>query len=242
MFYCGDCNVIMKTEIEESSIDVIVTSPPYNNGTPYNGYNDKNNDYYDMMEQFAGNCCDVLKTNGSLFLNLGNNNNTKVLSYFLKYFDLQNTICWIKHISIPEHDISLGHFKPINSKRYMNRCFEYIYHFTHRGDVSIDKLAIGVPYKDKSNINRFNHATNCRDRGDVWFIPYDTRNKQHVHPATFPVKLPEMCIKLHGYDNNTVVFDPFMGSGSTIQAAKNLGCKYIGCDVSQVYVDYVVNQ
>lgn len=78
---------------------------------------------------------------------------------------------------------------------------EYIFHFTNKGDVEVDKLADGlaVRYQDKSNLGRYSHQDK-RDRGNTWFIPYQTikHKSQRPHPATFPVKLPEMCIKLHG--------------------------------------------
>lgn len=52
----------------------------------------------------------------------------------------------------------------------------------------------------------------------------------------FPEGLPEMCIKLHGYNSNTVVLDPFVGAGTTCVVAKRLGCNYIGFDIDEKYV------
>ncbi len=52
----------------------------------------------------------------------------------------------------------------------------------------------------------------------------------------FPKKLPEMCIKLHGCTKETVVLDPFAGSGTTCQVAKELGCHYIGFETDATYV------
>ena len=75
---------------------------------------------------------------------------------------------------------------------------------------------MGVPYQDKSNIGRWKHAKqDKRDRGNTWFIPYETiqMKKERPHPATFPTKLPEMCIKLHGIKEKMVVMDPFLGIG-----------------------------
>ena len=73
-------------------------------------------------------------------------------------FELQNVIHWIKSISIEKKytgnygmitdDVSIGHFKPIQSKRYVNDCQEYLFHFTKTGKIEIDRLAIGVPYLD----------------------------------------------------------------------------------------------
>lgn len=151
-------------------------------------------------------------------------------------FETQNVIHWIKSISIPESDFSAGHFKPINTPRFVNQCHEYIFHFTKKGNIPLDKLAIGVPYADKSNITRWKHGNTLRDRGNIWFIPYKTKNGNMRHPCEFPVKLPEMCIMLHGISRNMLVFDPFMGIGSTALACKKLGVSCIGTEIDPEYV------
>ena len=155
-----------------------------------------------------------------------------------KYFKLQNTIHWVKSIAVPENNINIGHYKPVNSSRYLNNSHEYIFHFSISGNVRIDKLAIGVPYGDKSNIGRWKHAQkDLRGRGNQWFIPYETVKSKKVHPAMFPIQLPEMCIKLHGLNKNQplIILDPFMGAGSTALAAKNLGCIYVGFEIDSKY-------
>jgi len=135
-------------------------------------------------------------------------------------------------------DISVGHYKPVNSDRYINSCHEYIFHFTKKGDVALEKLAIGVPYQDKSNIGRWKGATDdLRPRGNTWFIPYETIQKSRMHPTIFPVKLPEMCLKLHGVKKINLAVDPFMGIGSTALACKKLDINFIGFEVDKSYVE-----
>ena len=95
---------------------------------------------------------------------------------------------------------TFGHFKPINSPRFLNDCHEYVFHFTKSGRVELNRLALGVPYQDKSNIARWRHTQgdDLRCRGNTWFVPYETiqrREKERPHPATFPVQLAEWCIK-----------------------------------------------
>ena len=123
----------------------------------------------------------------------------------------------------------------------MNGCHEYIFHFTKTGKVKLDKLAVGVPYQDKTNIGRWKKAVqDLRDRGDTWFIPYKTiwsRKKHRPHPATFPPKLPMMCIKLHGLERTKLVLDPFMGIGNTALACLSLGIDYIGFEIDKDYVE-----
>src|SRR5208283_5649145 len=134
-------------------------------------------------------------------------------------------------------DIAVGHYKPVNSHRFVNGLSEYVFHFTKRGDVNLDKLGIGVPYQDKSNVTRWRAGgADLRDRGNVWFIPYETIRESRPHPCVFPVKLPEMCIRLHGMAKARLVLDPFLGTGSTALACDRLGVNFVGFEIDPYYV------
>jgi site-specific DNA-methyltransferase (adenine-specific) len=231
--------------LKEKSIDIIITSPPYNIGIKYNSHDDLMpfDKYLKWMNAFGKACKRVLKEDGSLFFNVGDKSSDELKAFEVakmvnsENLKLQNTIHWVKSIAIPEEKINVGHFKPVNSKRFLNNCHEYIFHFTKNKDAELDKLAIGVPYVDKSNIGRWKSVKNdLRDRGNVWYIPYKTVQTEKEHPAMFPERLPEMCIKLHGYTDNTVVLDPFLGAGTTCVVAKRLGCNYLGFDIDEKYI------
>lgn len=240
-----DCLKGMKEILPSNSIDIIVTSPPYNIGIDYNSYNDNMpfKDYLSWMSILSQECFRVLKDKGSFFFNIGDKPSDELRSFKVaetikKYFILQNTIHWVKSIAIPEHNINIGHYKPVNSPRYLNNSHEYIFHFTKNGDVELNKLAIGVPYSDKSNIGRWKHAQkDIRCRGNQWFIPYPTVKEKKIHPAMFPIKLPEMCIKLHKLSHlkNLIVLDPFLGIGTTALAAKKMNCVYVGFEIDNKY-------
>ncbi|MDR4492038.1 MAG: site-specific DNA-methyltransferase [Candidatus Nitrosocosmicus sp.] len=106
-------------------------------------------------------------------------------------------------------------------------------------------MSIGVPYQDKTNIKRWKSVkADLRDRGNTWFIPYETIQKrsERPHPATFPTKLPDMCIKLHGLRNDLVVMDPFLGIGSTAIASYNLGVSFIGFEIDKGYLEETLNR
>jgi site-specific DNA-methyltransferase (adenine-specific) len=247
----GDCLEGMAT-ISSSTVDLVVTSPPYNLGIAYSRYSDKQDRgaYLDWSYGWATELRRVLKPDGSLFLNLGAAPSNPLLPHELvlrlrELFVLQNTIHWIKAISI-EDDTGLtssrGHFKPISSPRYLNDCHEYIFHLTPEGKTSIDRLALGVPYADKSNIARWGHTKgkDRRCRGNTWFIPYETiqrRAKERPHPATFPVQLAEWCIRLHGVPRVKTMLDPFLGIGNSAIAAKRSGVKsFIGFEIDEEYL------
>jgi site-specific DNA-methyltransferase (adenine-specific) len=251
--YCIDCLQGIP-RLHDASVDVIVTSPPYNIGKPYRSYNDvrPRDEYLDWMETIAKKCLPKLKEEGSFFLNVGGKPTDPWVALdladrFHNHYTLQNTIHWIKSIAIPKEDvgsypaitddIAVGHYQPVNSTRYLSNCHEYIFHFTKTGRVPIDQLAIGVKYQDKTNIGRWKKASkDLRGRGNTWFIPYETIQTARSHPTTFPVKLPEMCIRLHGIRQNMLVLDPFIGTGSTALACQKLRVDYIGFEIDKAYV------
>jgi hypothetical protein len=106
-------------------------------------------------------------------------------------FVKQNDIVWIKVDTVD--GVLSGHFKPVTSKRYLHRAHELILHLTKFGDVVLDRLAVGVPFADKSNIKRRKHSQDRRCGTNVWFIPYKTvqsKAQKFGHPAGFPVELP----------------------------------------------------
>jgi site-specific DNA-methyltransferase (adenine-specific) len=253
--YHEDCKDFMKRSSSHGMrVDVIVTSPPYNINKEYGSYRDnkERKDYLDWLYEIAQLSYLILKDNGSFFLNIGGTPSYPMLPFeviekFKKAeYELQNTIHWIKSISFEKTDVgknngirdySIGHFKPIISERYLTDIHEYIFHFTKEGNVKLNKRAIGVPYQDKTNIGRWKSATqDKRDRGNVWFIPYPTIQESRHHPAVFPEKLPYLCIKMHGVKPDMLVYDPFMGIGTTALACIKLGVNYVGTEIDADYI------
>ncbi len=254
----ADCIAGMPRTLEPGSVDVVITSPPYNLGTSYKAYDDSipRSAYLDWLEQWAEATVSVLHDEGSVFLNIGAKPSDptvpfQVLERMQKHFRLQNAIHWIKSIAIQKEDVGdypgiqgnvgVGHFKPINSPRYLNDCHEYIFHLTKQGNVKLDRLAVGVEYQDKSNIARWKSSgADRRCRGNTWFVPYRTirnRARQRPHPATFPTRIPQMCIQLHGLDRARLVMDPFLGIGNTALASLSLGVDFVGFEIDEDYFD-----
>ena len=254
--FAEDCVDGMRHRLPSGSVDVVVTSPPYNLGTTYARYDDTmaRSEYVRWMGEWGRAVKEVLSEQGSLFLNIGGKPSDpwgpfEVLTQLREHFVLQNVFHWIKSIAIQKEDVgrypgitdnvSVGHYKPINSPRYVNDCHEYIFHLTRSGDVELDRLAIGVEYQDKSNVSRWGGAgDDLRCRGNTWFVPYRTirsRDKQRPHPATFPAKIPRMCIQVHGVKRARLVLDPFLGIGNTAVACAELGINCVGFELDQDY-------
>lgn len=253
----GDFIELASKFVENSSIDVIITSPPSgpSENSSIREINPINGEYLAWTERWAIEAKRCLAAKGSLFLNVGVRPSEpwgawEVANVFRRHFALQNVIHWIKSISIAKRDVgnypgitqdvTVGHYKPINSERFVNDQHEYLFHFTHEGDVELDRLAVGVPYQDSSNAERWKKGgggLHCR--GNTWFVPYPTikyRAKDRPHPATFPVALPERCLRLHGLVSIRRVMDPFAGLGSTALAAARLGLDCIGFDLDESYL------
>lgn len=261
--YPQDCIRGMQKHLSPAAVHVVVTSPPYNLGIKYSKYDDRISrpDYLTWIAAWAREIKRVLHDDGSLFLNVGSKPSDPLVPFQVLFavrqeFVLQNTIHWIKSIAIDRdsagdypgitQDVAVGHFKPINSPRFVNDQHEYIFHLTKRGDVKLDRLAIGVPYRDKSNVTRWASAKNdVRCRGNTWFVPYETiksRDRDRPHPATFPVKLAEMCIRLHGVARTELVLDPFLGIGQSAVAALNLNKNFVGFEIDRAYFDEAVKR
>jgi len=274
-----DC-VTGLSRLADETIDLVVTSPPYNLGINYGKYSDRQDrvSYLRWCGEWAGQIRRVLKPNGSFFLNIGAAPSNPMLPHEIimtlrDLFVLQNTIHWIKSIAIDtverktnardphlapragqgEADAkrlvrvesgfkTFGHFKPINSPRFLNDCHEYVFHFTKSGRVELNRLALGVPYQHKSNIARWSHTRgkDRRCRGNTWFVPYETiqsREKERPHPATFPIQLAEWCIELHGATRVETMLDPFLGIGNSAVAAKRCRVKkFIGFEIDDAYL------
>lgn len=238
--WCGDCLALMRERIPDESISVVTTSPPYNQGVPYRSYDDDRNEveYLEWMSAVFTEIDRVLAPDGSLFLVIGHAARKpwtamRVAEIAGKTFQLQNQIAWVKAITIDGE--STGHFNPIGGKRFLNRVWEHVFHFTKTGKVSLDRLAVGVPYGDPNNAGRTGSRLRCG--GDVWFIPYDTvhgREDRDHHPATFPPEVAERCLKLAGIRPGMKVLDPFCGVNGLIAAAR-LGVDGIGIDLDPGY-------
>jgi site-specific DNA-methyltransferase (adenine-specific) len=144
--------------LSAQSVDIVTTSPPYNLGIDYGTYQDNKprQEYLEWLDKVFAAIKHCLKEDGHFFLNMGYSNidpwvGMDVANIARRHFILQNNFTWVKSITI--NDITSGHFKPINSSRFANPTWEHMFHFTKNGNVSCDKLAIGVPYMWDCNID-----------------------------------------------------------------------------------------
>ncbi len=209
----GDAMTVLR-RMKAASIDVIVTSPPYNIGLPYNSYKDvmADADYLDWMVRICQQLKRVLRPEGSFFLNISGTSRRPWLPFELAMrlqplFSLQNHIIWVKSLAIG--DVTHGHFKPLNSTRFLNHNHEHVFHFTHEGDIVIDALPSVCPSRIRVTLR---DATTREIYAAVAIPVYPLRNRTHeaaeIHASrTFPIGLPGACLALHGVNEKSIVLD-----------------------------------
>jgi modification methylase len=219
-----DCLVGLKT-LPDNSVDLIITSPPYNKGywsdnqNVNNGFKTKSRKidygffkdcleplvYEQQQRELIKECLRVLKPTGSFFYNHIDilHHHQTIHPKYVYDFPLKQTIIW-NRLNTPKLDKS--YFFPIN---------EYIFWFQKTSD-SRTKF-----YREK-----------CGYQKSVWEINPDTKND---HPAPFPLSIVENII-LSTTDEGDIVLDPYMGSGTTAVGAKNLKRNYIGFELYDEFV------
>ena len=247
--YNGDCLEVMK-ELPDNSIDLCISSPPYNIGKSYNTYNDTRKAYIDWSIQVWNEVCRLLKDNGHLFVNIQYQKNTPFDIY--KIFDninwkLQNNIIWAKAVEIDGY--VRGYTTPHNSKRYLQNGWEHIFHFTKNGNTNIDLEYSSVPYNtDYNNAERnFKRSgRNWRPTTNAWHFTYKSKATKEItkqiagkvkHPAIFPEKLVAKCIKVSGLKKG-VVLDNFMGTGTTGLVSQKYNLDFIGIEIDKEYYNF----
>ena len=253
MIHHIDCLKFLETTADES-FDVCISSPPYNLGINYRQYKDTREDYLSWMKEVWYEVCRVLKPNGHLFLNLGYSKDNPFDVFKIAEnvpWKLQNNIIWAKSVEVDGK--VRGYSTPTTSKRYLQNGWEHLFHFTKNGNTDIDLEWSGVPYDEAYNNAERNKKRSGRDwrpTTNCWHITYQSKATKDItaeiagdvkHPAIFPRQLVEKCLKVSGLKQG-VVFDPFMGTGTTAVVAKEYDLEYIGCEIDKAYIETANNR
>jgi len=236
---CGDCLEVMKG-IPENSIDMILTSPPYDNLRDYKGYSfDFENTAKEIFRIIKNGCVVVWVVGDATIDGSETGTSFKQALYFKEIgFNLHDTMIYQKN-SFP--------FPPSN--RYFN-VFEYMFIFS-KGTPNTTNLikvkTIGKKHKSSTQRNadgscsdmKYEMGKDERVKDNVWIydVGYGKSSSDKSvfqHPATFPEKLAKEHILSWSNESN-IILDPFSGSGTTALACKNLGRKFIGIEISPKY-------
>lgn len=254
----GDSLLVLK-DFPSNSIDIIITSPPYNAAHNYDNYNDNRefNQYLQNMGEIFTECYRVLKSGGRICVNVPfaiKNKETKNVIFLAHNIAniLQNLgfinfelISWHKGRSLTHFQgnntawgswksPSCPSFRPL-SESVLVFCKESLQHKGNKENIDIS----GEEFKEwTKNTWYFNEETN-NEFENIICVPNGSSKKEH--PAPYPIELVERLLKIYSYKDD-VILDPFNGIGTTTLAASMLNRKYIGIDLSKKYCDIAANR
>jgi adenine-specific DNA-methyltransferase len=237
VIYNGSCYDFVKT-VPDRSVTLIITSPPYNIGKKYEKKSSLN-EYYSKQEQIINECVRMLADDGSICWQIGNFvGNSEIIPLdillypiFQKHgLKLRNRIVW-----------QFGHGLHA-SKRFSGR-YETILWFTKTDNYIFNLDAVRIPqkYPQKRHFKGPRAGElSCNPLGknpsDIWDIPNVKNNhvEKTIHPCQFPIELVERLV-LALTNENDIVFDPFLGAGSTTVAAVKNKRRGMGCEIVEEY-------
>jgi site-specific DNA-methyltransferase (adenine-specific) len=218
-------------EIPAGSIDVIITSPPYNRNKHYSSDSEEiHNDnlplqeYLNFLKRVWRECFRTGSQKCIFFLNIGDSATDQGISEKVVESAVEagwnriQDIIWVKSI------YGKGHYTPSGGNKRFNNVWEHIYLLVKNPkEYVLDPKAVGIPYADKSNIGRYGDE-DLRDPGNIVHICYEKTTGATIkkgHDAPYPIGLPYFCLKAVPSPLN--VLDPFLGTGTTLAASHFLG-------------------
>ncbi len=234
------CNIdILKSNsIADNSIDLIVTSPPYNVDIKYNSYNDTMSyeDYLSFSGEWLARCYKLLKNDGRFCLNIPlDKNKGGQQSVCADITSIAKAVGFKYHSTVIWNEQNISRRTAWGS--WLSATAPYVI-----APVEVIVILYKERWKKmrrdgKSDITKkeFMEWTN-----GVWSFMGESK-KRVGHPAPFPVELPKRCIKLFSFIGDTVL-DPFLGSGSSLLACLQTGRKGIGIDIDQKYCELAKNR
>lgn len=230
--YNSDCLEVMRT-LPDKSVDCVVTSPPYWKGFEYEAYFNSYKQYLDWCKLWLAETKRLLKPNGTMWLNVINDSEITIRAFEMMeiatrelMYKLHDTVIWYRYNQ-----------QPANTERQLTNQCEYIFMLRH--------TSAGVSLNKKLAKELHPEIFKTNNVGNVWELPFNS-GKQHNSGfgrketkskwghSGFPLALPETCIALSTNEND-VVLDMFMGSGTTGVACKNTNRNFIGMELDEKY-------
>lgn len=245
-------------ELPDTSVDLILTSPPYEDARHYsNDMRDLGNytgeDYLRLLTVVLAECRRVLKPTGSLFLNFQGMMRDGQYSLLESRIPLV-AVNDLGLIFVQPHYWFKSNAHPTNAPRNLKHSTEIIWHFAKSDQYRVYKDAIREPSywaeRDQRREKYHPHGKDpgngfwtlqeqlrtAKDPGDSIFVGKKSQDQSTIHPAKMPEELARRFI-LYGSYTGGLVLDPFAGSGTTLACAKALGRHYVGYELNPTYAE-----
>ena len=237
--YNGDCLEVMK-QFEDKSFDLVLTDPPYNENYKYRGSNyiDFREDYYLFLEKVLFEIKKKLKDNGSLYFKHSSRQIDKILPLLIKYYIFKNLIIWISNSQAHPYRNYDSFYEPIY---FLTKSENYIFNKRIEFREKPPTYWSGEGKEFVGLLNNCWYDIKKIQAGCLRRVEGGKIGKEKSHPCSMPVRLAERIIKV-STNKFDIVLDPFVGSGTTLIAAKNLGRKAIGIEVSKEYCDIAIKR
>jgi site-specific DNA-methyltransferase (adenine-specific) len=232
-------DILKITSIPNNSVDLIVTSPPYNVDIHYNSHKDdlSYEEYLEFTKRWIQKCFELTKIEGRFLLNIPlDKNKGGQKSVGADITNIAKEIGWKYHSTIIWNEGNISRRTAWGS--FMSASAPYV--------IAPVELIL-VLYKDswkKTGGSRRNDITKqefMNWTNGVWTFNGQSKKGAGGHPAPFPIELPRRCIKLFSFVDDTVL-DPFLGSGSTLIAASLHNRKGIGVDIDEKYCNIAIDR
>jgi len=241
--YNEDCFVTMNRIINYNSIDCVLTSPPYNmtkrrggisDSGRYDIYNDwlSQDEYISFSVKLFKEFDRIVKPNGVVIYNLSYSKENGILPYLViseiyqqTQWTVVDTLIWEKNSAIPS---------PADKRHYTRKC-ETIFIFARK--------------TEKETFNRYPEVSSIGSNGQIYYHTYNNivrarNNDNSTHKLNQATYSTDLCIQLLSLyaKPEDVIYDPFMGTGTTGNACKLIGLNYIGSEISQAQCEYAENR
>lgn len=237
----NESNIETLNRMDDNILDLIITSPPYNvdlgnnkyNKNPYDFYNDnkEHKEYILWLKDIFNLVYKKTKKGGRVIINIGDSKNGKIPTHS-DIIQVMKEIGWIPMTTIiwekgtTSNRAAWGSFVSPSSPSFP-MAFEYILVFS--------KEQIKLQWKGKTDLTKKEFINWAIAK---WNFPGE---KIIGHPAPFPLELPIRCLKMFSWVDS-LIYDPFIGSGTTAIACIKTNRKYIGSEISEEYTNLAMSR
>ena len=234
----GDCLEIMQ-DIPDNSVDVTFADPPFNLKKKYNGYKDnkENDSYLEWCKQWISEMVRITKPTGSIFVH----NIPKWLTYYATFLNeiayFRHWIAWDAPSGPMGKSLQPSHYGILYYSKSFDKNKFYEIRYPHKRCRKCGYLLKDYGGK-KDALHPFGPLVS-----DSWVDIHRIKHNKYrdEHPCQLPIHLLERIV-LMSTDENDIVFDPFVGTGTSAIAAKKLGRRFIGIDIDDKYVDITLEK